>query len=165
MVERVREPLTDGDDCAIMEPMARQGLTLIELLVVITIISVLTAIGMSTFQNSQRRARDAARRAGVAQIQNAAEQFYLECDEYPSNQAAFVSAATGCAGGVAQYLEGGSFSSDPRGGASDTYAVVSATTASYRVCADLELDPPNDIVDASWTASQNEEDFCKSNLQ
>lgn len=53
-----------------------QGFTLVELLVVITIIAILSVIGMAVFGNIQARARDARRRADIDAISKAYEVVY-----------------------------------------------------------------------------------------
>ncbi|MBI2017851.1 type II secretion system protein [Candidatus Daviesbacteria bacterium] len=49
------------------------GFTLVELLVVITIIAILSVIGMAVFTNVQKNARDARRRSDIDAIANALE--------------------------------------------------------------------------------------------
>lgn len=50
-----------------------KGFTFIELLVVVTIISVLTTIGVVNFQKSNQKARDAKRQADLEQLRTALE--------------------------------------------------------------------------------------------
>lgn len=119
------------------------------------------------FANSQRRARDARRRSDVQAIQSAAEQYYTSCSAYPASTTDFDNATTGCAAGsgVAQFLQfggGNAFPDDPRGNID--YRIVSATTSTYSVCADLELTATGTI--DTWTAvSTDDVDFCVANLQ
>lgn len=51
----------------------KRGFTLIELLVTISIISVLTAIGLANYSVSQKRARDARRQADLESVRSALE--------------------------------------------------------------------------------------------
>lgn len=135
----------------------RRGFTLIELLVVIAITAVLAAGSVGMFTNSQRRARDARRRSDLKNIQTALEQYNVANNQYPDTVA---QANTFISGGTSPY--------DPRGGPTDIYegyTDAALTATAYLICADLELDPPNDTVDATWTAAQNEDDFCVRNLQ
>lgn len=135
----------------------RRGFTLIELLVVISIIAILSAGSIGMFTNSQRRARDARRRSDLKQVQTALEQYNVANNQYPDT---VLLANT--------FISGGTTPFDPRGGSTDIYegyTDATLTTSAYLICADLELDPPNDTVDATWTAAQNEDDFCVRNLQ
>lgn len=51
----------------------RRGFTLIELLAVVSIIAILSAIGLATFSGSQKRARDARRMADLETVRSALE--------------------------------------------------------------------------------------------
>lgn len=53
--------------------MKKRGFTLIELLVTMAIISVLAAIGLTSYAFSQKRARDARRRADLESVRSALE--------------------------------------------------------------------------------------------
>jgi len=53
--------------------MKKRGFTLIELLVAMSIIAVLAAIGLSSYGFSQKRARDARRRADLESVRSAME--------------------------------------------------------------------------------------------
>lgn len=55
--------------------VANFGFTLIELLVVISIIGILSAIGISSFTQSQKQARDVQRKSDLKQYQTALENF------------------------------------------------------------------------------------------
>lgn len=52
------------------------GFTLIELLIVVTIISILTVIGITVYSGIQKNARDAVRKADIDAIANAMEANY-----------------------------------------------------------------------------------------
>src|SRR3989344_9651264 len=54
----------------------KTGFTLIELLVVISIIAILTAIGVTQYSNAQKKARDATRIGDMKAYQSAYEQYY-----------------------------------------------------------------------------------------
>lgn len=113
----------------------KKGFTLIELLVVVSIIAILSAVGLSAFAGAQKKARDSRRKADIVQIQNASEKVFLD-----STNGQYV------APGAASYAAG-TVPVDPLAGSaySSTY-----TTFSYRLCASLE---------GTTTA------FCTNNLQ
>jgi prepilin-type N-terminal cleavage/methylation domain-containing protein len=63
---------------------SKQGFTLIELLVVIAIIGILAAIGVSSFGQSQTKARDARRKANITSLNTAVNFWYtMNSDRYP----------------------------------------------------------------------------------
>jgi len=66
--------------------MKKRGFTLIELLVTISIISVLTAIGLANYTVSQKRARDARRQADLESVRSALEIYRADnlATGYPS---------------------------------------------------------------------------------
>lgn len=55
--------------------MKKNGFTLIELLVVISIIAILTTIGVMTYQTVLKSGRDSKRQSDLRAIQNAIEQY------------------------------------------------------------------------------------------
>lgn len=59
--------------------MKRNGFTLVELLVVISIIAILSVIGITIFSSAQKSARDSKRRADIDSIAKALEIHYGEC--------------------------------------------------------------------------------------
>lgn len=54
----------------------KKGFTLIELMVVVTIIAILAVVGLTLFNNTQRRARDATRQREIDAISKAMESYY-----------------------------------------------------------------------------------------
>lgn len=60
-----------------------KGFTLIELLVVITILGILSAIGLEYFISAQARGRDAKRKSDLGQISAALELYYSDYGKYP----------------------------------------------------------------------------------
>jgi general secretion pathway protein G len=57
--------------------MRKRGFTLIELLVAMTIIGLLSSVGLGMFNESQKKARDARRMTDLREIQTAMEQYYF----------------------------------------------------------------------------------------
>lgn len=61
----------------------KKGFTLIEILVVITILGVLSTVGLSSFRLSQLKSRDARRKSDLAQVQRALEMYMNDYGSYP----------------------------------------------------------------------------------
>jgi general secretion pathway protein G len=70
-----------------MRLRARSGLgfTLIEVLIVITLLVVLASIGMPTYQNSVRRAREATLKEDLFRMRDAIDQYYADKQKYPQS--------------------------------------------------------------------------------
>jgi len=80
-----------------MKNRIKKGFTLIELLVVISMIGILTALALVSFESSQKRARDTQRKSDLKQYQTALENFANDNNGlYPSKTTA-VSADSICA--------------------------------------------------------------------
>lgn len=67
------------------ELVTKAGFTLVELLVVISIIGVLSSIGLVAFRSAQFRSRDAQRKSDIKQLTNALELFYSDYGTYPAS--------------------------------------------------------------------------------
>ena len=65
----------------------KSGFTLIELLVVITIIGILSSIGLNTFTSSQKKGRDTKRKGHLRQLTDALEAYNNDFGEYPDDDA------------------------------------------------------------------------------
>lgn len=63
----------------------KRGFTLVELLVVITIISILVSIGLGSFTTTQKKSRDAKRKAYLSQIAESLEAYYNDKGQYPAD--------------------------------------------------------------------------------
>ncbi|MBI4036037.1 prepilin-type N-terminal cleavage/methylation domain-containing protein [Candidatus Daviesbacteria bacterium] len=61
----------------------KNGFTLIELLVTISIIAILMAISIASYDNLTKNARDSQRKSDLKQIQSALEQYYRDNTSYP----------------------------------------------------------------------------------
>jgi general secretion pathway protein G len=63
---------------------ANKGFTLIELLVVVTIITILTAVGMSNYRSFSQKARDSRRKADLESLRGALELYRADAGVYPA---------------------------------------------------------------------------------
>lgn len=61
------------------------GFTLIELLVVISIIGILSVIGLNSFGSARIKARDSARKTDLSTVSKALELYYNDLGEYPDD--------------------------------------------------------------------------------
>lgn len=62
----------------------QRGFTLIELLVVIVIVGILSSLGIVNYLDARLRARDAQRKANLAQLQSALEFYRQDQAAYPA---------------------------------------------------------------------------------
>ena len=62
----------------------RNGFTLIEILIVITLVAILAGIGLATYTNSVRRAREATLKEDLFRMRDAIDQYYADKAKYPS---------------------------------------------------------------------------------
>jgi len=117
--------------------LSARGFTLIELLVVISILGLLSTIGLSVFTNAQKKARDVRKKVDVASIAKALEmKFKYDTQKYQKlNDEDFGS------GGIPKPPGGGNYNYISEGRKSNT--PFTAETADFTVCADLEADNPN----------------------
>ena len=60
-----------------------KGFTLIELLVAATIIALLTAIGVVSYANINKRSRDTKRKSDIEQIRSSLEMYRADNGSYP----------------------------------------------------------------------------------
>lgn len=133
----------------------RKGFTLIELLVVVSIIAILSAVGLATFNTAQMKARDARRKADVEALANAQETFYLATIAEGGGNGTYSLAD---AGSLDAFLTNTAVPKDPRN--SLDYLWPTRTATAFRVCADLEDDG------LTWPeAGAARYDFCQTNRQ
>ena len=126
-----------------------RGFTLIELMVVITIIAFLAVIGIASFTNAQKVARDGRRRADIEAIATALEANFgkTKAGEYP---------AISCTDGLSDIFANGKCPKPPTG-TGNYIGIPFTAAATYEVCADLE--------GAGSTFDASEKDFCRKNQQ
>lgn len=77
----------------------KQGFTLIELLIVISILALLSAIGLTVYTNVLKNARDSQRKTDIGFIQSALEQYFADQFFYPQTLS-IGSAFTNCTGNI-----------------------------------------------------------------
>ena len=104
----------------------QQGFTLIELLITVSIIAVLTVVGVASFLNAQRKGRDARRKADLVAIQQSMENYFSNNNAYPATAAI---AATAMANGILPV--------DPSGVA---YAASGVAATAYCYCTPAVLE-------------------------
>lgn len=131
--------------------MFKKGFTLIELLVVISIIAIITGIGIANLITAQKQARDAARREIIGNVQSGFEQYFAENGVYPS-------ANPGLA------FENGIVPKDPKNSAPYTIPWTGVTASTYCVCATLETGVGN-ASDSTCTWSDTGTYYCVINKQ
>ena len=141
-----------------------KAFTLLELLVVIAIIGILISLGVASFSNAQRKARDSRRREDMKAVQNGLEQYYADHDgAYPGGTTFTGVIETGAG---TDYFPAGA-PVDPKIG-NTPYAIIS-TGDVFCVCAHLETPDGGNATsgpNASGSCSFGSGDyFCLSNLQ
>ena len=70
---------------AIVVVIGTRGYTLVEVLIVMTLIILLTSIGLATYTNSVRRAREAVLKEDLFRMRDAIDQYYADKNKYPSS--------------------------------------------------------------------------------
>jgi general secretion pathway protein G len=60
------------------------GFTLIEVLIVVVLVIVLASVGLATYTNSVRRAREAVLREDLFRMRDAIDQYYADKNKYPA---------------------------------------------------------------------------------
>ncbi len=115
----------------------RSGFTLIELLAVVTIMSILFAIGLVTYTNAARNARNSRRRTDVTNIRQALVLYRSDNGVYPENTDLL--STTG-------YWSDAAIPTDPSTGAAYTYTPspggCSTSCTGFQLEATLENAPP-----------------------
>lgn len=73
----------------------KRGFTAVELIVVVSVLVILTAIGVSSYITYQKQAVDSQAKSIANAVATGAERYYDNNNEYPSAQVVFGSAPTG----------------------------------------------------------------------
>lgn len=123
--------------------MSKKGFTLIELMITITIIVILAAIGIISYQTVLKSGRDSKRQSDLLGIQSALEQYYSDQSYFPE-VVTFGSALTyGSGPAMKTYMT--KIPQDPLNNAPyqytwSPYGCSSSKCASYCLYAKLEAD-------------------------
>lgn len=123
------------------------GFTLIEVLVAATIIAILTAVGMVSYTNINKRSRDTKRRSDMEQIRSALEMYRADNGSYPNTGGGSWSDTSNLSGTlVSSYMS--AIPSDPKS-ATQTYRyqatnLVSGNYYGYCLSSLLESENPSD---------------------
>jgi prepilin-type N-terminal cleavage/methylation domain-containing protein len=144
-----------------MKKKQKQAFTLLELLVVIAMIGILISLGVASFSNAQRKARDSRRREDMKAVQNGLEQYYADNDgSYPTGNLMTTIVDN------ANLLGGNYF---PAGAPVDPKATLGYEANSdgtiYCLCAELESPGTGNSSDDACSYTTNGNYFCVSNLQ
>jgi general secretion pathway protein G len=84
MTDLVRRPVAGG---------STRGFTLIELIVVMSLIVLLATIGLTAYQSSVQRGREAVLHEDLYRMRDAIDQYYADKSKYPADLSELVSAA------------------------------------------------------------------------
>ena len=106
-----------------------KGFTIIELLVTITIIALLTTIGVTGYQAVSKSGRDALRKSDLEQLRSALEIYKSENGSYPTATSVCIADLT------SDYLN--TYPNDPKN-PTYKYCYVRNSNLSYVLCAHLE---------------------------
>lgn len=117
--------------------MNKNGFTLVELLVVISIIAVLSAVGLVLFSSIQSRARDSIRKNDLRALATALEIYYQKNNQYVVGNTVGNTNCSDLAGSGLTSFMTGDIPKDPKG---TVYCYLSDDVAqTYTLCANLDI--------------------------
>lgn len=119
----------------------QKGFSLIELLVVISIISVLTTVGIISFTGAQRSARDVQRKNDLRVVQYALAEYYQDNRSSYPNSANFAALVSLLKSGTKPYLD--TTPSDPKFTTPGYQyeSIGNGTGYTLKACLEVETDP------------------------
>ncbi len=103
----------------------KSGFTLIELLITISIIAILSAIGLVAYSSVLKQGRDSKRQSDLRSIQSALEQYYFDQGYYP----AAVTAGNSISAGTRTYM-----TTVPTGAPAYVYRATPVTPVAPATC-------------------------------
>jgi general secretion pathway protein G len=112
------------------------GFTILEILVVVAIIAILTTLGMVSYTQVNKRARDGKRRADLEQVRSALVLYRVDNGSYPS------SITWSTMSPIQSYISGTTVR-DPQPSPYPQYEYTSSSGISFSVCATLEATTPS----------------------
>ncbi len=119
-----------------------KGFTFVELLVTISIVAVLTAIGMVSYSSTSVKSRDTRRKADIESIRSALELYRTDVGNYP----VLTADGNGCinstqiVNGATVYLS--PVPADPKNGASYCYKYTRTALTTYTITCTFESGDP-----------------------
>lgn len=142
-----------------MSKTNQHAFTLLEILVVVSIIGILVVLGTAAYSTTQKKGRDARRKADIKALQNGLEQYHAKNNLYPTSTAQ-ASDLTIFPAGVPV---------DPKNTGENVYTLNFSTDA-FCVCALLESSTGNasglPTIGNETTCSYGTGNYyCLSNLQ
>lgn len=139
--------------------MNKKGFTLVELLVVISLIGVLTTLVVANLNSARERARDAARKSDLRNIQTALRLYYNDVGAYPtSNSGAPVACDGTCTWGASWENAGitymGTLPGDPLSDQSYVYTYVDDENYTLKSCLENKSDDKGETeTNTTWCPS------------
>ena len=105
-----------------------RGFTLIELLIVMSLIVILTSIGLKAYSTSVQRGREAVLKEDLYRMRDAIDQFYVDKGKYPADLTELVGS---------QYLR--SVPTDPMTLSADSWVLIPAEPDPNNPSADIGI--------------------------
>ena len=105
-----------------------RGFTLIELLIVMSLIVILTSIGLQAYRTSVHRGREAVLKEDLYRMRDAIDQFYVDKGKYPMDLSELVGS---------QYLR--SVPTDPMTQSADSWQLIPAEPDPNNPTADIGI--------------------------
>lgn len=112
-----------------------RGFTLVELLITISIISILSAVGLVVYSSVMKQGRDSKRQSDLRSIQSALEQYYADNFSYPVQVLPSLGGSGSISAGGKTYLN--AVPTDPTGKPEYFYTSFAGSFSSPTSCDNL----------------------------